>query len=93
MSAVPTDTLAAKVRERVAGYITALMVDDGKNVRSCEAGMDDALDALVARIAELEAALTAWWEPQRHVGDCLCQACELTRAALAAVRGDQSEGE
>ena len=28
-------------------------------------------------------ALIAWWVPQRHVGDCKCDACFLTRAALA----------
>lgn len=45
------------VRDRINGYITALMVDDGKHVASCEQAMDDALNALAARITELEETL------------------------------------
>ena len=43
-------------------------------------------EAAEAERDRLREALLAWWEPQRHVGNCECQACTLTRAALATTK-------
>ena len=47
--------------------------------------------ALEAETRTLREALLAWWEPeflgQRHVGQCVCRACTLTRTALTREEG------
>lgn len=78
------------LRERIGGYVTALMVDE-RSVSACEKAMDE---ALVALASDLETAQQERDEAQRVTEDQAARLGELTRDLAAAVeRANTAEQE
>jgi hypothetical protein len=79
-------TTEQTIRDRIHGYITALMVDGGANVAACERAMDEAIDGALADL-RAELADTRLGSERQAARAAMAEA-ENTRlrAELAAAR-------